>query len=175
MSSRIYSEIQIGPLEASHWEGVRAIYLDGIATGQATFETAAPSWDEWDLNHLPFARVVAISQTDAPKIVGWAALNRVSSRPVYRGVAEVSVYVASCARGQGVGKMLLETLIAESEVNGCWTLQASVFPENTASLALHKGCGFRIVGVRERIAQRNGVWRNTVLLERRSSQTGSDN
>ena len=145
---------------------VREIYLAGILSGDATFETTAPSWEKWDTAHLSFARLVAC---DGTEVKGWAALSAVSTRPAYGGVAEVSVYVAPHGRGQGCGRALLEALIAESEKNGIWTLQASIFPENLASMALHKAGGFREVGRRERIAKLNGVWRNTVLLERRSA------
>ena len=144
---------------------VREIYLAGIVSGDATFETTAPSWEKWDSAHLSFARLVACIGTD---VKGWAALSAVSTRPAYSGVAEVSVYVASDCRGEGYGHALLHALIGESEKNGIWTLQASIFPENLASIALHRGCGFREVGRRERIGKLNGVWRNTVLLERRS-------
>jgi L-amino acid N-acyltransferase YncA len=162
--------IEIIPLEPAHWERVRQIYLDGIGTGHATFETSAPSWESWDANHLKAGRIVAIS--DSGEVLGWAALNRVSPRSVYAGVAEVSVYVANEARQMGVGKVLLGTLVQASEQNGIWTLQASVFPENGASLSLHKNCGFREVGIRERIGRLNGVWRDTILLERRSKLVG---
>lgn len=147
------------------WEAVGQIYREGIATGNATFETEAPEWDRWDAGHLPHSRLVA---RDAGAVVGWAALSPVSVRRVYRGVAEVSVYVAEGARGQGAGRMLLEALAAESERQGIWTLQAGIFPENTASLELHRLCGFRLVGTRERIGELNGVWRDVLLLERRS-------
>lgn len=157
--------IQIRNLVAGDWEVVSSIYRDGIATGQATFETSAPSWAEWNSGHLPAPRLVAI---DREELVGWAALSPVSRRNVYAGVAEVSVYVSSARRGRGVGKRLLETLVVESEQNGIWTLQAGIFPENLASIALHKSCGFREVGRRERIGKMNGVWRDTMLLERRS-------
>jgi phosphinothricin acetyltransferase len=153
------------------WEIVRAIYLDGIATGEATFETAAPSWTQWDTAHLPAPRLLATAEE---LVIGWAALSRVSPRAVYAGVAEVSVYVATASRGQGVGRALLERLVEESENNGIWTLQASIFPENVASIALHKSCGFREVGTRERIGKRDGIWRDTALLERRSQLVGSD-
>lgn len=148
-----------------------AIYLDGVATGRATFEERAPSWAEWTSGHLPAPRLVA---TDGQNIVGWAALSPVSLRHVYAGVAEVSVYVSSDWRGRGVGKRLLEILAVESEKNMIWTLQASIFPENLASLALHKSGGFREVGRRERIGKMNGVWRDTLLLERRSRIVGTD-
>lgn len=163
--------VQIRPLTPEDWEIVRAIYLAGIATGDATFETAAPAWDEWNHAHLPVPRLVAVI---GGAIVGWAALSRVSARAVYAGVAEVSVYVAPAHNGQGIGRALLETLVRESEQNGIWTLQASVFPENSASISLHKSCGFREVGRRERIGKLSGVWRDTVLLERRSRLVGSD-
>ena len=165
-------EIKVVPLKRGHWERVREIYLDGIATGQATFETSAPSWNDWDSNHLSFARLLAIS--DSGEIVGWAALSRISARAVYSGVAEASVYVAIDSRGQGIGKALLEGLIQKAEENGVWTLQASVFPENLASVALHKSCGFREVGVRERIARLDGFWHDTVLLEQRSTLVGTE-
>jgi phosphinothricin acetyltransferase len=152
-------------MRAGDWDAVRAIYLEGIRSGHATFETEAPGWERWDEAHLSFARLV---MRDAEIISGWAALSPVSKREVYRGVAEVTVYVAEAARGRGIGRALLEALIAESERNGVWTLQASIFPENTASVALHRRCGFREVGRRERIAQLHGVWRDTLLFERRS-------
>ena len=148
------------------WEVVRSIYQEGMMTGQATFETQAPTWEYWDSNHHRFSRFVIVVDDE---VKGWAALSRVSARQVYAGVAEVSVYVASAARGKGLGRQLLEALITDSERNGIWTLQASIFPENAASIELHRRCGFREIGRRERIAQLNGVWRDTVLLERRSS------
>ncbi|HEY9502578.1 MAG TPA: GNAT family N-acetyltransferase [Pyrinomonadaceae bacterium] len=147
------------------WEQVRSIYLEGIATGHTTFETVAPSWEKWDAGHLQVARLVA---REGDRVLGWAALSAVSSREVYRGVAELSVSVGRESRGRGVGRALLEALIAESERNGIWTLQASIFPENVASVKLHLRCGFREVGRRERIAKLNGVWRDTLLFERRS-------
>ena len=155
----------IDRMRASDWEQVRAIYVEGIRTGDATFETEAPSWERWDDAHLPFARLVV---RDGEEVLGWASLSPVSKREVYRGVAELTVYVAEAARGRGIGRALLEALIDESERNGIWTLQASIFPENTASVALHRRCGFREVGRRERIAQLHGVWRDTLLFERRS-------
>ena len=164
-------EIQIRVLVDADWPVVRAIYLEGIATGNATFETEAPAWAAWDAAHFPAPRLVAVSDET---IIGWAALTRVSTRMVYAGVAEVSVYVANDARGSGVGGALLEKLVSESEANDIWTLQASIFPENTASLRLHKSCGFREVGRRERIGKMNDIWRDTVLLERRNGVAGSD-
>jgi len=154
-------------MRAEDWESVRLIYLEGIATRNATFETVAPSWHLWDSTHLSFGRLLAIGVDD--NATGWAALAPVSARSVYSGVAEVSVYVAAGFRGKGIGRALLTQLIIESEQNGIWTLQASLFPENSATIALHHSCGFRDVGIRERIAQLDGVWRNTLLMERRSS------
>ena len=153
-------------MSANDWDQVRAIYLEGLRTGHSTFETEAPSWETWDEGHLQTPRLVARSEA---KVLGWAALSPVSKRRVYRGVAEVTVYVAEDARGQGIGRALLEALITESEANGIWTLQASIFPENTASVALHLQCGFREVGRRERIGMLAGVWRDTLLFERRSN------
>ncbi|HEX3282490.1 MAG TPA: GNAT family N-acetyltransferase [Pyrinomonadaceae bacterium] len=164
-------EVQIRALVEADWPAVRAIYLEGIATGDATFETGAPAWDAWDVSHFPAPRLVAVL---SEKVIGWAALSRVSSRAVYAGVGEVSVYVGNEARGIGIGRTLLEQLVSEAEVHNIWTLQASIFPENTASLALHKSCGFREVGRRERIGKMEGIWRDTVLLERRSGRAGID-
>ena len=158
-------------LRPRHWQEVRAVYLEGVATGHATFETEAPEWATWDEAHLPFARLVALS---AGRVAGWAALGRVSRRAVYAGVAEVSVYVGSGFRGAGVGRALLSALVEASERGGVWTLQAGIFPENAASLALHRACGFREVGRRERIGRLKGRWRDTLLLERRSEVAGTD-
>ena len=167
------AEIQIRNLTAVDWDAIRRIYLEGMATGQATFETVAPSWQKWDENHLPFARLgAAVSRNTL--IVGWAALSPVSKRAVYSGVAEVSVYVAVNARGQGVGRALLTSLIVESERNGIWTLRAGIFPENLPSISLHKSLDFTVTGRHKRIAKLNGVWRDTVLLERRSKTVGND-
>lgn len=156
----------IDQMRATDWEQVREIYVQGIRSEHATFETEAPSWERWDEAHLPFARLVV---REGDSVLGWAALSPVSKRQVYRGVAEVTVYVAETARGQGIGRGLLEALIAKSETNGIWTLQASIFPENVASVELHRRCGFREVGSRERIAMLHGIWRDTLLFERRSS------
>ena len=156
-------------MSASDWAEVSAIYLEGIRSGHSTFETTVPAWEQWDAAHLPIARLV---MRDGELVVGWAALSPISRRHVYRGVAESTVYVKESHRGKGVGRALLEALIAESEKNGIWTLHASIFPENTASVELHLSCGFREVGRRERIAQLNGVWRDTLLLERRSRTVG---
>ncbi len=163
-------EITIHPMEAADWTAVSQIYADGIATGNATFETAVPTWEIWDSGHLPNSRFVA--RTEAGDVVGWAALSPVSSRCVYAGVAEVSVYVAASAWGQGVGKRLLQTLVKSSEAEGIWTLQAGIFPENEASVKLHERCGFRVVGRRERLGQQNGRWRDVLFLERRSQTVG---
>lgn len=162
---------EIRAMAAEDWESVRAIYLDGIATGQATFETEAPTWTTWNNAHLPAPRLVAIS---SERIAGWAALSAVSARPVYRGVAEVSVYVAQQMRGTGIGRLLLEALVRESENEGIWTLQAGIFPENAASISIHNSCGFREVGRRESIAKMEGVWRDTLLFERRSKLVGDE-
>ena len=152
-------------LEASDWEAVANIYWDGIRSGLATFETAIPSWEEWAAAHPPGLRLVAEAGFDA---VGWIAAAPVSTRRAYRGVVEHSVYVAQDWQRRGVGRALLEALVERADEAGIWTIQTSVFPENRASLALHLRCGFREVGVRERIGKRDGLWRDTVLLERRS-------
>ncbi len=162
--------IDIAAMTLADAEGVLAIYAEGLATGEATFETEVPTWAAWDAGHLQDCRLVArVGGT----LVGWAALSPVSGRCVYAGVAEVSVYVAAAARGQGVGAALLRHLVAASEGAGLWTLQAGIFPENAASLRLHERCGFRVVGRRERIGQLHGRWRDTLLLERRSSMVGT--
>jgi L-amino acid N-acyltransferase YncA len=165
------NEIVIEPMQPQDWEQVREIYRQGIATGNATFEAAAPAFEDWDQKHFPFARLVARS---GPEIAGWAALSPVSERCCYAGIGDLSVYVAADSRGAGVGRQLLNALIDESEQNGIWTLQAGIFPENAASLAVHRSCGFREVGRRERIGKMHGVWRDTVLLERRSTRVGVD-
>jgi L-amino acid N-acyltransferase YncA len=156
--------MEVTPMTAADWPTVRSIYLEGIATGDATFETAAPEWERWDAAHLKSCRLVARVDNE---VAAWAALSPVSARAVYAGVAEVSIYVAQRARGKGLGAALLRALVAESEANGVWTLQAGIFPENTASIALHRPAGFRIVGTRERIGCMDGRWRDVVLMERR--------
>ena len=156
-------------LRAGDWPAVRAIYEDGIRSGDATFETETPSWERWDAAH-PELRLVA--ERDG-SVVGWAALSPASARDCYRGVGEVSVYVAAEARGDGLGRALLDDLVERSEQAGYWTLSAGVFPENEASLRLHKACGFREVGARERLGELGGVWRDVVLLERRSTLVGT--
>jgi len=156
-------------MKPEHWPAVREIYREGIATGNATFATDLPDWEKWNSAHLQDCRLVACKRD---QVLGWAALSPVSARRVYAGVAEVSVYVAAAARGRGVGKSLLKALIQESEAKGVWTLQAGIFPENSASIALHKSCGFRKVGVRRRIGKLRDTWRDVLLLERRSTTIG---
>jgi phosphinothricin acetyltransferase len=160
---------QITPMQPDDWPTVREIYREGIATGHATFETDLPDWEKWDGGHRQDCRLIA---RKVEEVLGWAALSPVSGRRVYAGVAEVSVYVAAAARGTGVGKALLEALIQESELHRIWTLQAGIFPENAASIALHKSRGFREVGVRRHIGKLDEVWRDVLLLERRSSTVG---
>jgi L-amino acid N-acyltransferase YncA len=157
--------VELRHLEPEDWEAVAEIYWDGMRDGLATFETEVPTWEAWDAAHFRGHRLVADLMGE---IVGWAALSPVSARRCYRGVAENSVYVARDARGLGIGRKLLDELIAGSEAAGIWTIQTSIFPENRASLRLHERCGFRVVGTRERIARRDGVWRDVVFIERRS-------
>jgi L-amino acid N-acyltransferase YncA len=163
----------IVPLEHADWSAVRAIYAEGIATGNATFETELPEWGKWNSAHRKDCRLVARETCQASVVLGWAALSPVSGRRVYAGVAEVSVYIAAAARGRGIGKALLHALIEESERAGVWTLQAGIFPENIASLKLHKSVGFREVGIRHRIGKLGDTWRDVLLLERRSANVGS--
>ncbi len=151
------------------WDAVRAVYLDGIATGNSTFEQTAPDWQTWDQGHLPSCRLVARAGSE---VLGWAALSPVSRRQVYAGVAEFGIYIAERARGRGIGAALLKALIEVSERGGIWTLQAGIFPENTVSLELCRRFGFRVVGTRERIGCMAGRWRDVVLLERRSKAAG---
>jgi len=174
-------QYSIIPMQPEHWPAVREIYREGIATGNATFETETPDWEKWDSRHRKDPRLVATaplrwpaSKSPGPQIrvLGGAALSPVSIRRVYAGVAEVSVYVAAAARGCGLGKALLEALVEQSDANGIWTLQAGIFPVNIPSLALHKSCGFREVGIRRRIAKLGSVWRDVILLERRSTKAG---
>ena len=161
--------LRIEPMRPEDWDRVRGIYLEGIATGQATFETTAPAWEAWDAAHMRAARLVA---REGEATLGWAALSPVSSRCVYAGVVEHSVYVHPAARGRGTGRRLLGALIASTEAAGIWTIQSGVFPENTASLRLHDAAGFRRAGVRERVGRHRGVWRDVVLIERRSRIAG---
>jgi phosphinothricin acetyltransferase len=164
------ASLEISEMTPSEWPEVRRIYEEGIATGRATFETQAPEWDAWDGSHRRECRFVAWR---GGRVVGWIALSAVSRRHVYRGVAEVSVYVGEEARGSGVGRALFERLIPASEAAGIWTVQAGVQAENTASLALHDAMGFRRVGIRDGFGQdAAGVWRDVVLLERRSASVG---
>jgi phosphinothricin acetyltransferase len=178
---------RIDALRADDWDAVRAIYLEGIATGVATFETGAPSWEKWDAGHLASPRLAAreiitdravnraADRADgAGRVMGWAALSTVSDRCVYAGVAEVSIYVAAAARGQGAGRALLGALCDETDRAGLWTLQAGIFPENLASMKLHAACGFRVVGRREKLGKLGGAWRDVILLERRSRVAGID-
>ena len=161
------SDIELTRLLPEHWDNVARIYAEGIATRNATFETETPTWETWDAKHLADHRLVALSGSD---VVGWAALGAVSDRCVYAGVAEGSVYVAAEARGRGVGRSLLEELIRRSEDAGIWTIQTGIFPENEASLRLHERVGFRVVGVRRRLGQLEGTWRDVMFLERRSER-----
>src|SRR4029077_82034 len=162
------SSVEISPMTAEHWPAVASIYRAGIDTGDATFEHALPSYEDFSQARVADLRLVAHDRSGA--ILGWAALSPTSARPVYRGVAEVSVYVDPAATGQGIGRALLETLIERSERAGFWTLTAGIFPENKASIALHIRCGFELVGVRRRIGQMaDGRWRDVALYERRSS------
>ena len=163
------SGIAVSSMRASDWDEVRRIYADGIATGNATMETAPPPWETWNEAHRPDCRLVA---REGGRMLGWAALSRVSERCAYGGVAEVSVYVAQEARGRGVGRRLLEELVRASEEAGIWTLQAGIFPENSASLSIHQHCGFRVVGVREKLGQLGPAWRDVALLERRRERVG---
>jgi L-amino acid N-acyltransferase YncA len=171
--------LRIEPLRPQDWPAVAAIYAEGIATGDATFETAPPTWERWDASHLPDHRLVARTRTGGDAgVAAWAALAPVSDRCAYAGVAESSIYVAERARGLGVGRRLLTALVEGAGQAGIWTVQTGIFPENTASLALHRRCGFRVVGVRERLGRLHGRWRDVLLLERRletrADRTGPD-
>jgi L-amino acid N-acyltransferase YncA len=163
------AQVAVAPLAATDWDDVARIYGEGIATRLATFETEVPAWEGWDRTHLPGHRLLA---RDEGRVVGWAALAPVSSRCVYAGVAEVSVYVAADARGRRVGTALLAALVASSEAGGIWTLEAGILPENEASVRMHERCGFRVVGRRERLGRMRGEWRDVLLLERRSEVAG---
>jgi L-amino acid N-acyltransferase YncA len=159
------TRMTIRELQPADWPAVAGIFEEGIRTGNATFETTAPTWEAWDAGHLADHRLVVTLDGD---VVGWAALSAVSDRACYSGVAEHSIYVAERVRGLGFGRQLLAALVAAADAGGIWTLQSGVFPENEASLALHLSLGFRVVGVRERLGRLDGVWRDVVLLERRS-------
>ena len=167
---------RIGPMTAADAGAVLAIYAEGIASGHATFQTEVPAWTEWDAGHLATPRLVA-RDAESGRVLGWCALSPISRREVYAGVVEESVYVAAAERGRGIGRALLERMVLESEAAGIWTMQTGIFPENTASLALHEASGFRVLGVRERLgrhAAQNGRWRDVVFLERRSRVAGSE-
>jgi L-amino acid N-acyltransferase YncA len=161
--------MEIKPIKENNYSAIAEIYLQGIATGHATFQTEAPEWEAWDKGHLSFCRLAAF---EGNEMLGWAALSPVSSRCVYGGVVEVSIYIATNARGKGIGKLLFEKLIKESEENGLWTLQSGIFPENIGSIKLHEDMGFRKIGFREKIGNMNGVWRDNVIMERRSKIVG---
>ena len=161
--------IEIRAFQQNDWNSVQTIYQQGIDTKDATFEKKAKVWTEWNRSSLEKCRLVAVA---SDKVVGWAALSPVSNRAVYTGVVEVSIYIATAHQGQGIGRKLLSALIEESEKAGIWTLQAGIFPENKVSIELHKKCGFRAVGLREKIGQMDGKWRDVLLLERRSQVTG---
>lgn len=158
-------EVKFRPMTYDDWEQVSAIYRQGIETGIATFEIQVPSWKSWDAAHFKNCRIVCEVEN---VVVGWAALSPVSSRKAYEGVAEVSIYISNDFKGKGIGSGLMKKLVDESEIAGFWTLQAGIFRENVISIKLHQDSGFRIVGYRERIAQLNGIWKDTVLLERRT-------
>jgi L-amino acid N-acyltransferase YncA len=159
-------EIQIEPLSPEDWPAVREIYAQGIATGDATFDTEAPEWERWNAGHLEACRLVA--RDPAGEVVAWAALSPVQRKSAYRGVAEGSLYVREDARNTGIGRRLTQAMIEASETAGIWTVELWIFPENKASIALCESLGFRIVGVRERIGKREGRWRDVVVMERRS-------
>jgi L-amino acid N-acyltransferase YncA len=157
--------LEVRDLRPDDWPEVARIYREGIETGNATFETEVPSWEDWDAAYLPAHRLVAAR---GERVVGWVAAHAVSSRPCYRGVVEHSVYVDDELQGRGIGRALLERLFESTEAAGIWTIQTGVFPENEASLAMHEKCGFRVVGTQERLGKLDGVWRDVVVLERRS-------
>jgi L-amino acid N-acyltransferase YncA len=161
--------MEIKTIVASYYPEISRIYLEGILTGNATFQTKAPDWNEWDKSHLPNSRIAAFENNT---MVGWAALSPVSSRCIYAGVAEVSIYVLESERGKGIGKLLLQQLILESENNDLWTLQSSIFPENIGSIKIHEQCGFRQIGFKEKVGKMNGIWRDNILMERRSKIVG---
>ena len=170
------SAAEFRPMRNSDASAILAIYAEGISTGHATFEEAPPSWEDWDASHMASPRLVAVKEDT---VIGWAALSEVSSRCIYAGVAEVSVYVADAARGQGIGAHLMERLITASEETGIWTLQAGIFPENKGSIDMHRRAGFRVVGTREKVGRMRygpcaGTWRDVTMLERRSARVGTE-
>lgn len=162
------SDLTIRAMEAHDWPRVEAIYTAGIGTGQATFEAVPPAWEAWDAVNLPDLRLVAVED----RLVGWIAAKRVSGRHCYRGVIEHSIYVDLESSGRGIGRRLLDALIEKSERLGYWTIQTAIFPENVASIALHEKAGFRVVGTQELLGESNGIWRDVVLMERRSPKVG---
>jgi L-amino acid N-acyltransferase YncA len=169
LKTAVAAALDLRTMRRRDWPAVAAIYEEGIRTGDATFETTSSTWPQWDATHLEAHRLVA---TSGNEILGWAALAPVSSRCVYAGVAEDSVYVAERARGLGVGRALLDELVRGAEAAGIWTIEAGIFPENRPSIRLHHACGFRTVGLRERLGALDGVWRDVLLLERRSGVVG---
>jgi phosphinothricin acetyltransferase len=162
-------DILIDRMDTKDWSAVQAIHREGIATGNASFERDVPEWEQWDRSHLPVCRLVARSDRE---VVGWAALSPASSRCFYSGVVEESIYVKASERNRGIGKALLRALVDESERQGFWTLLARIFPENQASVGVHLSLGFHVVGVHQRLGQMNGVWRDVLLMERRSPVVG---
>lgn len=171
LMSRDVNDIVMDQMVASDWPEVRSIYLEGIETGNATFDTEVPSWEEWDQKYLQDCRLLAKIGKD---VIGWAALLPTSSKKAFAGAAELSIYLSKASTGKGIGTKLMTYMIAESEAKGFWTLQSGIFPENKGSIRLHENAGFVEVGVRERIGKLNGVWRDVVLLERRSRVVGLD-
>ncbi|WP_241282706.1 GNAT family N-acetyltransferase [Chryseobacterium timonianum] len=161
--------MEIITIDRKHFPQIAEIYKQGLETGNATFETTVPSWDDWDKSKLKHSRLAAVIDDT---VVGWAALSGVSDRCVYGGVAEVSIYISNDYKGKGIGKALLSKLIEESEAKGIWTLQSGMFPENEATVALHKSTGFRVIGYREKIGKLGNVWRDTIIMERRSKTIG---
>ncbi|KUJ50920.1 GNAT family N-acetyltransferase [Chryseobacterium sp. JAH] len=161
--------MKIISIEKNHFTEIANIYRQGLETGHATFETTVPSWEDWDKGKLSHSRLAAVSNDT---VVGWAALSAVSDRCVYGGVAELSIYIANDHKGKGIGKALMSKLIEQSEAHGIWTLQSGMFPENEATVALHKSLGFRIIGYREKIGKLRDTWRDTIIMERRSTTTG---
>lgn len=152
-----------------NYNQVAEIYKEGLATKMATFETEVPNWDQWNKKFLPFCRIALVRKNE---VLGWATLTAVSPRTVYRGVAEVTIYVKSSDQQRGLGKLLLDELITQSEQQGIWSLQASIFRDNDVSIRLHEKCGFRVLGYKEKIAKRDGIWHDTFMLERRSRVVG---
>ena len=163
--------MEIEKITEKHWPEVRAIYESGLATGNANFSHQVPDWDEWDKTHVKNCRLVA---TENAEVLGWAALTAISDHCVFAGVAEVSIYIAENSRGKGIGKLLLSNLIKQSEENNFWTLESRIFVENLASIKIHEDCGFNMIGTRKKIGKMNDVWRDTLLMERRSDKVGID-